>query len=341
MKRPTLFTILLASVLLLIMAVPVSAATITSVSPDVGYTGETVTVTITGTNFTAEEGYVWLEKSGDEIDANIRSWDDTRIVGRFTLSSSIDTGDWDVVVKPYNSAEVVKDNAFTITEAMSLTSISPSSGAIDDDDVDFIIVGAGLSEVTDVYLSNDDYDDIEATNVDVISDTKVEGTFDLSDAEEDTYEVCVVDSLDAEECDLSFKISTDAYGSIDFSSSPSGASIYVDGSYKGTTPETVDELEEGSYKIILRKSGYNDWGKVVRVTEGDTSEVDAVLEILTTPVPTTLRTTVPTTVRTTARSTLQLPTTWPSPTPTTPASPVDPALVVGTVCLAFLALRNS
>jgi hypothetical protein len=321
--------------------VPVSAATISAISPEVGYIGKSVTVTITGTNFTSEEGYVWLEKTGENsIDASIKTWENTRIVCKFTFSSGIDTGKWAVVVKPYDSTKVVKSNAFTITETMSLSSISPTSGAVDNDDIDFTITGTGLSDVTDVYLSNDDYDDIEATNVDATSSTRVKGTFDLSDAEEDTYEVCVVDSLDAEECDLTFKISTDAYGSIDFSSTPSGASIYVDGAYLGTTPETADDLEEGSYKIVLRKSGYNDWGKVVRVTEGDTTEINAVLEILTTSAPTTLRTTVPTTVRTTARSTLQLPTTWPSATPTTQASPVDPALIAGTVCLVFLAFRK-
>jgi len=76
---------------------------------------------------------------------------------------------------------------------------------MDDNDVDFTLVGTGLSEVTEVYLYNSDYDNIDAKYVDVVSSTTVEGTFDLSDTEEDTYEVCVVDSLDADECDLSLK----------------------------------------------------------------------------------------------------------------------------------------
>jgi hypothetical protein len=183
-----------------------------------------------------------------------------------------------------------------------------------------------------VYLYNDDYAEIYADLDDVNSD-EITGTFDLTDTDEDTYDVCVMDTHDVEECDLSFKITTDAVGSIDFSSSPSGASIYVDGSLKGTTPDTVDDLEEGSYRIVLKKNGYRDWGKTVSVTAGDTKVVDADLEVMTTysttTVLTTARTTAPTTVKTPVKSTLKVPTPWPSDIPATAASPVDPALVVG------------
>ncbi len=342
MKRSHIKTCLLSLALLLILAVPVSAVSISDISPDVGTAGSSVKVTITGTNFSSTDGYVWLEMSGkNDIESTITSWTEEKIVARFAIPSATKTGAWDLVVKAYDSPQFVQKKAFTITYPMALTSISPKTGQVDDDEVDFTILGTGLSDVTDVYLYNTDYDKIEATDVVVMSSTKVEGTFDLTDAAKDTYDVCVVDSLDAEECDLSFRIAKTAYGSIDFSSSPSGASIYVDGTYEGTTPDTVDDLEEGSYKVVLRKSGYDDWGKVVKVIVGDTTEVDAVLTALTAaPTATAVRTTTPATVRTTVRSTLQVPTTWASSSTPAQESPADAAIIVGTVCLACLAFRK-
>ena len=338
------FTFTGCFIILLILAVPVTAAEtpiISSISPSVGETGDTTTVTITGQNFGSVANEVWLQKSGQsDIDVySISSWTNTSIVCRFKISSSAKTGAWDLVVMNNDDVKGVESNGFTIREPMTLTSINPTHGQVDDDEVDFIILGTGLSDVDDVILYNNDYDNITAVDVVVISSIRVEGTFDLSDTDEDSYDVCVVDESGFEECDLSFEITTDEVGSIDISSSPSGASIYVDGTLEGTTPEIITDLVEGSYKIVLKKAGYDEWGKIVRVTAGDTSIVDADLDAVTT-APTAAPTSRPTTVKTTAKSTLKVPTAWPSDTPATAASPLDPALIAGTVCLAFIALRK-
>lgn len=339
MKRSHLIICLLLLALLL-MAVPVTAG-ITKISPAAGYTGKTTTVTITGSNLTTD-GDVWLEMSGeDDIDAyDIVSWTNTSIVCKFRIPSDTKTGNWNLVVRDEDDLET--DERFTILNSITLTSISPTSARMDDDEVDFTIIGTGLKYIDDVILYNNDYDNISAVDVVLISSTKLEGTFDLTDTDEDTYDVCVVDDYGTEECDLSFEITTDEVGSIEISSSPAGASIYVDGSYIGTTPDTAEDLEEGSYKVVLRKSGYNDWGKIVKVTAGDTSTVDADLDVIRTTAPTAVPTTVPTTVRTTVKkSTLTVPTTWPSATPT-PASPVDPVVIIGAVGLGlgFVVLRK-
>lgn len=44
-------------------------------------------------------------------------------------------------------------------------------------------------------------------------------------------------------------------GSIYFTSSPFGASVYVDGSYKGTTPTTVFDQTTGSHTIKISQTG--------------------------------------------------------------------------------------
>jgi len=225
---------------------------------------------------------------------------------------------------------------------MTLTSISPTSARTNNDSVDITLVGTALSDISGIYLQNNDNKNITATNVYRSSSTKVTGTLDLTDADIDTYDVCVLDSFGTAECDLSFKIITDDVGSIDISSSPSGASVYVDAAYMGTTPETVENLDIGTHKLILKKNGYIDWAKNVKVTSGDTTTVDADLEVATTEpttVSTTVRTTTPTTVKTTRKSTITTPTPWPTTT-ATPASPVGTLAIIGTICLAFNVLRK-
>jgi hypothetical protein len=332
--------------ILLVMAVPAAAEspTITKISPAVGYTGSSTTVTINGTNFNTSSVTVRLMMD-DENNITAASPNtpltSTMIVCKFTISSSKTTGDWDlVIVNDVDSSEVRKSEAFTISAPMTLTSISPKSAQTNNDSVDVTVVGTGLSDVSGLYLYSSDYGNITASNVDSVSATKVKGSLDLTDANEDTYYVCVKDSFGTRECDLAFEVTTDAVGSIDISSSPTGASIYVDGSYIGTTPGTADDLVAGSHRVLLQKTGYTDWAKMVKVKEGDTTIVDADLASVTT-APTPIPTTVKTVATTIKKSTLKVPTPWPSAT-ATPASPLDPAVIVGATMLgmALVALRK-
>lgn len=45
-------------------------------------------------------------------------------------------------------------------------------------------------------------------------------------------------------------------GKLSISSSPSGASVKVDGTYKGTTPLTLEKLRPGSYQVTISAEGY-------------------------------------------------------------------------------------
>lgn len=329
-------------ILLIILAVPVSAesSTISAISPAVGYTGSSTTVTITGTDF--NESFVTVRLMMDDENnitaASPTTLTSTQIVCRFTISSSREPGDWDLVVINEDESEVVEYGGFTIREPMILTSISPSDAQANNDSVDVTIAGTGLEEVSGLFLYNEDYDNITAT-LDELDSDEITGTFDLTGAEEDTYDVCVVDSYGTTECDLSFEITTDEVGSIEISSSPSDASIYVDGSYIGTTPDTADNLIDGYHKVVLRKTGYEDWGKMVTVTAGDISTVDADLVLIPTPAPTTIPTSVPTTVpatiKTTRASTITIPTSWPGTATTTQASPVGSFGIIGAVGLGL------
>jgi PEGA domain len=56
-------------------------------------------------------------------------------------------------------------------------------------------------------------------------------------------------------------------------STPPGASIYLDGSNKGTTPKTISGVSTGSHTIKIIKSGYEDYNKQVTVTAEKTASV--------------------------------------------------------------------
>ena len=68
-------------------------------------------------------------------------------------------------------------------------------------------------------------------------------------------------------------------GSISIISSPSGASVNLDGWDKGTTPTTLDDVKAGSHTLTLTKTGYQDSVKTVPVTGGNTTQVTASLTI--------------------------------------------------------------
>jgi hypothetical protein len=356
MKRFVLIVCLILVVLF--TAVPVSALStttisgdsITSISPAADPKGTTVTVTIIGVNFTINSGDVWLERSGENnIDASAITWSTSgtdagrKIVCKLKPSSSRETGKWNVVVQKSDGTLVVGTGLFAVTDAIDITSINPTTARINNDSVDFTIAGTGLSDISDVYLYNVDLTNITADNVDAVSDTKVKGTFDMTDADKGTYKVCVVDTNDVTICDLSFSVTAkQAVGSIDISSKPSGATIYVDGTQSGTTPDTIDELSDGSHKITLKKSGYEDWIKTVTVISGETTDVSATLNTAyaqatptPTPNPTPIPTAVPKTTRTTVKSTLKVPTTWADVPTTTAASPLDPVIVIGAAGLGI------
>ncbi|MEI6842228.1 MAG: PEGA domain-containing protein, partial [Methanomicrobiales archaeon] len=60
-------------------------------------------------------------------------------------------------------------------------------------------------------------------------------------------------------------------GSINVMSTPTGATIVLDGIYKGTTPATLSGVSAGSHSLVLKKNGYADYTTSVSVTAGQTA----------------------------------------------------------------------
>jgi outer membrane protein assembly factor BamE (lipoprotein component of BamABCDE complex) len=66
-------------------------------------------------------------------------------------------------------------------------------------------------------------------------------------------------------------------GKLSVSSSPTGAQIYLNGSYKGVTPLTLT-LSPGSYAVKITKDGYNDYTTTSTVKLYSTSTVSATIK---------------------------------------------------------------
>lgn len=66
------------------------------------------------------------------------------------------------------------------------------------------------------------------------------------------------------------------YGYISVSSSPSGARVSIDGTYRGITPATITEYP-GSHTVLVQMSGYSDYSQQVYVTADTTQFVTATL----------------------------------------------------------------
>ena len=77
-------------------------------------------------------------------------------------------------------------------------------------------------------------------------------------------------------------LSSPTTGDLDVTSSPSGASVYVNGDYQGETsssgPLYVTGLSPGTYTTVLKKSGYQDYTTTTKIVAGTTAKVSAALQ---------------------------------------------------------------
>ena len=62
-------------------------------------------------------------------------------------------------------------------------------------------------------------------------------------------------------------------------SNPSGADIEVDGAFVGNTPSDV-QVAEGDHTITVRKTGFKDWKRKMKVSGGSSVHLNAELEKL-------------------------------------------------------------
>lgn len=66
-------------------------------------------------------------------------------------------------------------------------------------------------------------------------------------------------------------------GTLVVHSEPSGATVFVDGRNEGSTPISLDRVEQGERDIVVQLEGYASYRGNVLISPGDTSRVDATL----------------------------------------------------------------
>jgi Caspase domain/PEGA domain/Cytochrome c554 and c-prime len=73
----------------------------------------------------------------------------------------------------------------------------------------------------------------------------------------------------------SFQTETSETGGITINSQPENARIYVNGAYYGETPDTLNGMPAGNYRIKLTKTGYSDWQKRTYLAENKEVHLNA------------------------------------------------------------------
>ena len=76
---------------------------------------------------------------------------------------------------------------------------------------------------------------------------------------------------------------SDTTGQLTVGSTPAGANVYLDTTFRGVTPMVLSDIPAGSHVIVLRQSGYQDWTSSVAVTGGSYTAVSGTLVSVTTP----------------------------------------------------------
>jgi hypothetical protein len=62
-------------------------------------------------------------------------------------------------------------------------------------------------------------------------------------------------------------------GSIEVTSEPRGAAIYLDGRYQGVTNRILREVQPGVHGVVLEKTGYKNTSAAIEVTAGETAKL--------------------------------------------------------------------
>jgi hypothetical protein len=147
---------------------------ITSISPDHGGQGATLTVTITGKNFNGAANLNF----GDGIVVNSFSvLNVNQISAKISLVAGIETGTRDISIST-PGGNYTLNSGFSVQQALPvIASVSPSQGSLGKM-LQVIISGSSLSGVTDINFGNG----IDVKNFANLSPTQISATIDIEDS---------------------------------------------------------------------------------------------------------------------------------------------------------------
>lgn len=168
------------------------AITVTSITPNTGVNGTTVSIAnLAGTNFQTDATVNLTRLGSQNITASGVLASTSKIICTFALPSNAAVGSWNVVVTNPSGQSGTLANGFTVKNpAPIITSIIPDSN-VTGLSVDITnLEGMNFQRDATVRLHNESID-ITATNVVVVSATKITCTFNLGIASAGSWDVVV------------------------------------------------------------------------------------------------------------------------------------------------------
>jgi|GEM_PF-6568390 hypothetical protein len=106
------------------------------------------------------------------------------------------------------------------------------------------------------------------------------GDVDLTERQAGTFTFCArikegyYDIPPQEKCDT-LVVGTLTGGIVNVNSNPNGAQVYMDSTYRGVTPISIENVEVGQHSILVRLTGYQDYNTTITVTAGVVTTVTA------------------------------------------------------------------
>ncbi|HOX44937.1 MAG TPA: PEGA domain-containing protein [Myxococcota bacterium] len=88
------------------------------------------------------------------------------------------------------------------------------------------------------------------------------------------YEAFVVEQLNK----VRESLDSQPRGSLSVKTNPPGGSLYLDGTLRGVTPDSLDGLIAGRHLVVVQQPGYVSFGKVVTVEAGELTSLNEKLE---------------------------------------------------------------
>jgi tetratricopeptide (TPR) repeat protein len=130
-----------------------------------------------------------------------------------------------------------------------------------------------------VFLDAGQYVGKTPVTIDNISPGKHKVTLVLVDYEKYAEEVNVIAGkvIDISTALISIKPKPPSIGKLVLNSTPSSAKVYLNNTYKGITPLTIDQLTPGDYQLKLSKEGYQYWSKQVTIAASQTNKLSVSL----------------------------------------------------------------
>jgi len=151
-----------------------AAPTISTITPAAGNPGQTVNVTIKGTGF--QTGATVTAGNGITV-SNVARPDDTTITANFTIANNASNGARDVRVTNPDGSFAQRDNAFSVGNAISVTSLAPNTRGRGAQNQAVTITGIGFVTGATVSFSGSGVTVDSAT---VVSSTRIDVVIDIA-----------------------------------------------------------------------------------------------------------------------------------------------------------------